>query len=667
MLPIILSCLDFASDIPVASYYVAGDGEIYAFAEDGTTAWSFSTGGPTSPTVANIKDGDIYFAYDNGGLRKVSPDGGTLWTANGAIPASMATDKNGNIYTTGTTTKKYNSSGTLLWSVSDFEGQSIAIDPLGNVFVKGQTQSGKELFKYNSSGVFQWSVTLKDPSVFKDDLIKAIGIATDSEGNVYVPAQTPDGARSNLFIRKISPSGSILQDVFLFQTSPFVIGEGPFFLFSVDTSNNLYAFIFINNAADIGPVKEIRKYSSAGSLLSSISSPDRGVGSMALDLDGNLYCTTAVMDGSTPLGTNFSVIKYNSSLVQQWSRETNMGIYPNTFVSQITLKNGVLPWAGPNIEYYYSAINFSTGATELSAYDPTGISIWTKPSLSVRQVAVDRDGNLLAVSETSTNNIRNFDPAGTELWVRSHGTFVEGVASDKDGNVCITGGRTSNITTRKYNSAGTLLWSADMGTTSRGIAVDPAGNVYVNAVSVRKFNSAGATQWTVSPGFPGRTRGIAVDASGNVYVCGQVTNTNPAIGVVVRKYSTAGALLLSFGLSGATSGQVYNVDRIAVDASGNIYIGGSPIFSPGLYNTSFRKFDAAGNQLWAIDFTTSELMALYLDQNSEFLYAGFSRVAGNLTSAKIRCSDGAIMWTRNVIPGNNYSSITPKSALLPLP
>ena len=152
----------------------------------------------------------------------------------------------------------------------------------------------------------------------------------------------------------------------------------------------------------------------------------------------------------------------------------------------------------------------------------------------------------------------------------------------------------------------TLVWNTFLGgglfTTNddgRAIAVDASGNVYVGGHSSRswgsplrpylgntdafvaKLDASGALVWNTFLGGSGADegRGIAVDASGNVYVGGY---SNATWGSPVQAHSGDGdAFAAKLDASGAlvwntflgSSGDDWGL-AIAVDASGNVYVGG---------------------------------------------------------------------------------------------
>ena len=179
--------------------------------------------------------------------------------------------------------------------------------------------------------------------------------------------------------------------------------------------------------------------------------------------------------------------------------------------------------------------------------------------------------------------------------------YPSGIAVDGSGNLYVSDvnpyvrkidltGTISNFAgngTFGYTGDGGLATAAEVG--ANKLATDNSGNVYIaNANSVRKISTAGiittiagsSTAAFSGDGGPATAAmlngvfGIAVDASGNVFV-GDVNNFR------VRKISTAGIIstYVGNGTSGnsgdggmATDAQIQDPTGLAIDASGNLYI-----------------------------------------------------------------------------------------------
>src|SRR6185437_4998604 len=148
-----------------------------------------------------------------------------------------------------------------------------------------------------------------------------------------------------------------------------------------------------------------------------------------------------------------------------------------------------------------------------------------------------------------------------------------GIAVDNSGNVYVADTFTR---VQKFNSSGTFISQFGVpGVVNGGfvtpfkVATDSAGNVYVSdsdstAARVQKFNSSGVFQFVVG-GFLNSATGIAVDSADNFYVGDQGNHR-------IRKFSSAGVLITSWGSSGTGDNQFDSPMGLAIDASDNVYV-----------------------------------------------------------------------------------------------
>jgi hypothetical protein len=266
-------------------------------------------------------------------------------------------------------------------------------------------------------------------------------------------------------------------------------------------------------------------------------------------------------------------------------------------------------------------------------------------------VATDTEGNIFvagstagAIDGTSAGNfdafLRKYNSAGELQWSKQFGTSTgdtaNGVVADAAGNVWVTGqtdgaldgqsqgARDSFV--RKYDTAGNIVWRKQWGTSiwdvSQAITTDPFDNAYITGFNipgfvstdlenffVTKFDAEGNVAWTRTQGGPLLDQSIELttDAVGNVYVTGvtknQLGDTQFGSGdIFVAKYDPSGTLLWTkqYGTSLNESGS-----GIQVDASGNIFVGGSAANNPdgGPITASqgiVLSLDANGNERWEL-------------------------------------------------------------------
>jgi hypothetical protein len=229
---------------------------------------------------------------------------------------------------------------------------------------------------------------------------------------------------------------------------------------------------------------------------------------------------------------------------------------------------------------------------------------------------------------------------GQRIWVRTIGTAAKqaaawDVATGPNGVVCIGGWRGAP-------------WPA------------PFGRVGL----VVKYNAAGTRKWTKTYAGLGNAEVVAVafDGKGNICVAGHTWATaGGGADIFVAKYSPRGVRrwVASYGAGN-------NVDdwaeAIAVDQSGNVYVGGSGGVGNGLYGVVVVKYGAGGKEMWLAparldpdpavpDQGSREPTGIGIDAAGNVYVAGVARDGGapdylqySALVFKVATSNGTIAW-----------------------
>jgi hypothetical protein len=224
--------------------------------------------------------------------------------------------------------------------------------------------------------------------------------------------------------------------------------------------------------------------------------------------------------------------------------------------------------------------------------------------------------------------VAKYSSNDTLLWVRrmggDAGDFGTKLTIDTGGNAYITGwfGEAADFGPFTLTSAGNndgfamkldesgnvtwaRRWGAGLNDSGKGIGVDAAGNVYALGVhsdltgnpnspndghDVFKFSPTGTLAWTRSVATQNinSSGDMAVDAAGNVYVAGAFSGSvdfdpssktkyayaGPSSSAFVLKLTSAGNYGWVTPFVGQMSGSAAHAQSIALEAAGNVVVGG---------------------------------------------------------------------------------------------
>jgi hypothetical protein len=361
------------------------------------------------------------------------------------------------------------------------------------------------------------------------------------------------------------------------------------------------------------------------------SSADYGY-DIAIDSSDNLYLTGNAnrVHGNYYQGT--FLIKYNSSLSRQWTRQTDSytgkGVHVDSSGNILFISNQ------QNHGKFEEAVNYSQSSyTMIYKYNSSGEKYWLynrggHSYFAQLDVTSDSSNNYyftgmchytttLDSQNCTTNHVNQFailkyNSSGTRQWtvvINSAYSKGHGIVADTSGNTFITGSAKSTFNSvsvtgekdlflTKYNTSGTHQWSKLLGSTSddvgNGIVMDSSGNLYITGYTegildggatsgerdllITKYDSSGNNSWAKQIGNTrSEGRSIALDSSGNAYVAGYTYGDfdgNSNIGgadIVVVKYNSSGTKQWSYQYG--TSSDDFG-EGIVVDSTGNLYVTG---------------------------------------------------------------------------------------------
>ena len=369
---------------------------------------------------------------------------------------------------------------------------------------------------------------------------------------------------------------------------------------------------------------------------------------VAVDSLGSIYFT-GYSNGD--IGDGFSgnndifLHKYDSAGGEKWTRR--LGTSANDTPESIAVDGADNVFIVGST--YGNLANSPVGGNDpfLLKYDQSGNLQWSRQFGSSSNergldVTIDGQGNAFVsgITEGIIDGVNvgggdaflvKFDNNGNELWSRQYGTsgydFGEGIATDQEGNVYVTGNSNygypiTDIDTLlvKYDPSGTHLWTREInpaghfvGSSDIAVVDDTVYIIGEDLVSrgnwdafLAAYDTAGNSQSYFRWGSSGPrysmddlASDLAVDSSGGILVIGNTEGDLAAenLGsndIFVSKFDASGALSWSKQL-GSRGGDYGN--GIAVDSFGNIYVGGATTgvlgeFSAGYFDVYLLKLSA---------------------------------------------------------------------------
>jgi len=312
------------------------------------------------------------------------------------------------------------------------------------------------------------------------------------------------------------------------------------------------------------------------------------------------------------LDSDFLTVKYDANGTILWSARYGGPVASVNGISDLAIdKSG-------NV-YITGDINAGEyGACVTIKYDSNGNELWGAKydkgpdmSASAHDIALDAHCNAYVCGSVEVNDkpkclTIKYDPNGNEKWANiydiasAHHSVGKAIAADNYGDVCVTGSTfipkwgESYYMTVKYDANGTELWAVrygqeDSDASAWDIALDESGNAYVtgesenrdnrgiSGVATIKYGADGNEIW-VSRHDMGRVEcggKIALDAQGNVYVGGNLgRHYMDRVDMLVLKYDPNGSEMWAESYDGPAG---YNdwLGNMVVDPPGNVYVAGN--------------------------------------------------------------------------------------------
>ena len=590
----------------------------------------------------NEKVGGIYIV--NASTRDAS--GNLYLTGNATTSIAMGSSEVPLIGSQDAFVVKLDAAGTVMW-LKNFGGvgaqtygNGIAVDGTGNVYLGGWFRNAH----------------LTTPAMTKIGTYDAFAIKLDSSGNTTW-AKNFGGAGAQASANSIAVDGSS-GNVYLgggfgtaHLTTPAMTKIGTYDVFAIrldSSGNTTWAKNFGGAGASAAP------------------------NSIAVDgSSGNVYLggTFRAANLTTPVLPKFDVnnsfaIKLDSSGNTTWAKAFG-GIGATVSVRSIAVDG-----PGGNV---YLAGEFRDGnptapvMTKIGTYDAFAIKL-------------DSSGN--------TTWAKNFGGGGatangTSIAVDGSGgnVYLGGYFKDTNlTNPALTKIGTYDTYAIKLDSSGNTTWAKNFGGAGasaygRGIAVDGSGgNVYLGGqfnannlttpaltkigtadVFALKLDSFGNTTLSLNPSSlaPGERVSVtssAVDGAGNVYTSGYFNSITFTLGsstltrigsadAFVAKSDSSGTVIWAKNFGGVGA-QVYG-NSIAVDSSGNVYLGGY-----------FKDANLTTPALTKIG--TVDAIALKLDSSGNITPSGWAKNFGGV-GAEVYGNGIAVDGTGNVYLGGNFS------------
>ena len=487
---------------------------------------------------------------------------------------------------------------------------SIALDGSGNLIVGGDFTTYKGttrqyIAKLNPTTAVL-DTTFNTASGFNGSVSS---IALDSSGNIYAGGGfTTYKGTTRQYISKLNPTTAALDTTFN-TASGF---SSLVYSIVLDGSGNLivggtfstYKSIARNSIAKLNPTTAV-----LDTTFNTASGFNGSVSSIALDSSGNIYAGGGF---TTYKGTTRQYIAKINATTAALDTTFNTASGFNSSVNSIALDASGNVYVGGGYNNY-KTLNPVTTRQGIAKISLVNGSIDTTFDAAigfnnvVNSIALDGSGNLIVGGAFSSYKgttrlfIVKLNPTTAALDTTfdtetGFNSSVNSIALDGSGNLIVGGGFTTyksiareriakiNATTAALDT--TFDTASGFNSSVNSIVLDASGNIYAGGSSITyksiarqgiaKLNPTTAaldTTFDTASGFNSSVNSIVLDGSGNLIAGGDFgTYKGTARQCIAKINATTAALDTTFGTE---TGFNSTVRTIALDASGNIYAGGS--------------------------------------------------------------------------------------------
>ena len=445
---------------------------------------------------------DDNFQYVDGANPNSLPQVGQIGTPGVDVSYGSATDSEGNVYLTGTT------SGALA----------------------GDSQGGFDIWvtKYNRQGQEVWRQQFGSSAGDR-----SFGIEVDNEDNIYLTGQT-DG---NLFNERNSPEADAWLAKFNGANGQLIWGRQ----YGSDTTGGNS-----NGSFDLAVDEEGSVYASGLAIQDSELPPEE----FNFNIEDDSYVIKFDTDGNQEWFTSIDTFFFNESYGIDVDNQGN--VYATGWTQNLVRESD----PGRDLlkyDYWLATLDSDDGEIESTQQfnsNDNGVDFaW--------DTETDSQGNAYVAGWTTGNFAGNsndgsydlflakYNPNGNQEWIRQFGgdgndtSYVASFDIDSEDNIYVTGTTNSgldganpgdyNAWVVKYDSEGTQQWTQQLGTNARDygtdVAVNDFGEVFVTGFtndSLGLANAGAEDAWVAKLNADsGNLQSIADDIQGTIGVVGQ--------------------------------------------------------------------------------------------------------------------------------------------------